>query len=404
MQFTPRFSLLALTPALFITTLACARAAWDDVSPPPAPLQPPIYLSAPPVAPANNRPQVDIAICLDISGSMEGLIDSAKARLWSIVNDLALAKPTPSLRVALLTFGCDAYDSASGWVVVDSDLTEDLDLISQKLFALRTNGGTEFVGRVVDKAARSLAWSASADSLRIILVAGNEGADQDHEVTYQTACRGSIEKGIIVNSIYCGSAVDPIAVAWADVAKVADGQFLCIDQSTGAQVASTPFDKALGELSTSINTTYLPTGEKGRAAWANQTEQDRNAAGLGGGVAAQRCATKGGDVYDNSSWDLVDGCAQGTLKLEELKDEDLPKELQGKTLAEKKALVATKQAERTKIQGEIQALQAKREAFLIEEAKKNATATGATLDDALRGAIRSQAQKKNFSWAPAVAP
>ena len=175
------------------------------------------------------RPVVELAICLDISGSMDGLIDSAKARLWSIVNDLATAKPIPEVRVALLSYGCDAYDPMTGWVVVDSGLTEDLDLISQKLFALHTNGGTEFVGRVVNTAAQTLSWSTDPNALRIIVVAGNEAADQDTVVTYQTASKASIERGILVNSIFCGTASDPIAANWGDVARLADGQFVCID-------------------------------------------------------------------------------------------------------------------------------------------------------------------------------
>ncbi len=358
--------------------------------------------SATPAAIPVARPVVDLAICLDISGSMDGLIDSAKARLWSIVNDLATAKPVPQVRVALLTYGCDAYESSTGWVVVDADLTEDLDLISQKLFALKTNGGTEFVGRVVDKAAKSLAWSTDPNSLRVIVVAGNEGADQDIEVTYQNASKASIERGIIVNSIFCGAPTDPIATAWGEVARLADGQFLCIDQGMGAVVAETPFDKQLTELSSTINTTYLACGERGQAAWANQTAQDENARGLSGGVAAQRAASKSSAIYDNRTWDIVDGCAAGAMKLEDIKDADLPEEMRGKTLEQKKAIVEAKQVERTRIQKEIQTLQAQRDAFIAEAARKNAATQGVALDDALKQAIRSQAIKKGMQFAPSA--
>ena len=348
------------------------------------------------------RPPVDIAICLDISGSMDGLIDSAKARLWSIVNDLATAKPVPQLRVALLSYGCDAYDPTTGWVVVDSGLTEDLDLISQKLFALKTNGGTELVGRVVDDAARKLEWSTDPNALKIIVVAGNEGADQDTTVTYQQASKTSIERGILVNSIFCGSQGDPIAAAWAEVAKLADGQFLCIDQSTGAAVAETPFDAQLSTLSTALNTTYLPIGATGRERWANQQAQDENAANLGAGVAAQRCQTKGGQLYDNHQWDLVDGCAKGTMKIEDVKDADLPELMRGKTLEEKKAILAKNETERQTIQKEIQTVQTKRDAFAADEAKKIAVTQGATLDDTLKQAIRKQATQKGMQFAPPV--
>ena len=397
---TTVFTLVSVT---FVGAVALAQST------PVAPLAAPTVASpvAPPVAGvpvAEARPMVELAICLDISGSMDGLIDSAKARLWSIVNDLATAKPVPRVRVALLTYGCDAYDSTMGWVVVDSGLTEDLDLISQKLFALKTNGGTELVGRVVNKAAQTLAWSSDSNALRMIIVAGNEAADQDLEVTYQQASRTSIERGVLVNSIYCGDANDSLASTWGNVARLADGQFFCIDQSMGALVAETPFDKQLAELSMSINATYLACGTKGEAAWANQSAQDANALGLSGGAAAQRAASKSSAIYDNRAWDLVDGCAAGEMKLEEMKDEDLPESMRGKTLGEKQAILATQQGERARIQQEIQALQVQREAFLTDVKRKAATTQGVSLDDALRQAIRTQATAKGFKFETPALP
>src|SRR3954464_11367841 len=88
---------------------------------------------------------IDVAICLDTSNSMDGLIGSAKAKLWDIVNDLAKVKPTPNLRVALYSYGNDGYAPAAGWVRKELDLTNDLDALYQKLFALTTHGGTEYV-------------------------------------------------------------------------------------------------------------------------------------------------------------------------------------------------------------------------------------------------------------------
>ena len=133
-------------------------------------------------------------------------------------------------------------------------------------------------------------------------------------------------------------------------------------------------------------------------------EQDANARGLSGGVAAQRASSKSSAIYDNRANDLVDGCAAGTMKLEDIKDEDLPADMKGKTLDEKKAILAAKQADRLRVQQEIQSLQVKREAYLVEEARKQAGATGITLDDALKQAIRTQATKKGMKFvSPPVA-
>ena len=150
-----------------------------------------------------ERRTIDLAICLDTSGSMDGLIDSCRQKIWAIINDLALAKPTPRLRVALLSYGNDGYARDAGWVRLDTGLTDDLDKVSQQLFALKTGGGTELVGRVMQAALARLDWAKDSKALRIMIVAGNESADQDKEVSFRLMCRRAIGRDIMVNPIYC---------------------------------------------------------------------------------------------------------------------------------------------------------------------------------------------------------
>jgi hypothetical protein len=128
---------------------------------------------------------VDMVICLDISGSMEGLVDSARARLWDVVNQLAKVKPAPILRVALYSYGNPEYDQKAGWVRKELDLTTDLDALYQKLFALRINGGDEYVARVSVAAMEQQKWSTDKDALKLIFVAGNEPATQDPLITIE---------------------------------------------------------------------------------------------------------------------------------------------------------------------------------------------------------------------------
>jgi len=349
-------------------------------------------------AAAELKRTVDLAICLDTSGSMEGLINAARVKLWEIVNDLALAKPTPSLRVALLTYGNDGHTAENGWVNVDVPFTEDLDLVSQKLFALTTNGGTELVGRVLRAAGEQLDWTNSAENLKLIIVAGNESADQDQQFSFRDVCRSTIGKGIMVNSIYCGNVADDIAPAWKDVATLADGQFACIDQNNGTVVISTPFDDELVTLSAAINTTYVAYGVKGDWGAANQREQDSNASSLGVAVAAQRCATKGGEMYQNSQWDLVDACKEAEFKLEDVKDEELPEPMRGKTIEEKRQYVKDMETKRGEIQSKVNDLNLKRAAYVEDEMKKQATDNSKSFDAAIRKAIRAQAESKGFSF------
>lgn len=348
------------------------------------------------VPPAETR-AVDLAICLDTSGSMSGLIDSAKQKLWSIVNDLALAEPEPVLRVALLTYGNDGHDPESGWVRIDVPLTTDLDLISQRLFALGTNGGTELVGRVVDRATGSLEWSADPGALKLIVVAGNESADQDREVPFQEACKRAITAGVMINSIYCGADSDPIARGWEQVSRLADGHFATIDHDDGLVVVETPFDEELHALSVSVNDTYVPLGAAGREGWANQVAQDSNAAGLNDSAAASRAATKCSTLF-RKGWDLVEACQAEDFDWSTLEDEDLPEEMRGLDLAGRKAYVASKRAERESMHAHMAELARKREAWRTAYVQLNGLDDSRAFDQALRGALRSQAESKGFRF------
>jgi hypothetical protein len=342
---------------------------------------------------------VDLAICLDTSGSMQGLIESAKIKLWDIVNDLALAKPAPKLRVALLTYGNDGHNAETGWVRVDAPLTEDLDAISRQLFALTTNGGTELVGRVVNAAQTQLDWSHSNEALKLIVVAGNESADQDQQMPFRDVCKATISRGIMINSIYCGNLADDIAPAWKEVAMLADGHFAAIDHNNGTVVIATPFDDELARLGVALNATYIPYGSEGARCATNQQEQDGNAQTLGTAVAAQRAVTKGcGQVYWNGNWDLVDACQKADFKLEDVKDADLPENMRAMSVEQRRTHVTEMQTKRADLQTQINDLNVKRQLHVAEEMKKLADAGDKSFDAAIRKAIRAQAQAKGFAF------
>ena len=200
-----------------------------------------------------NRPLIQFAICLDTSGSMQGLIDSARQKLWAITNELALANPAPRLEVALLTFGNDGHNPESGWVAKHLDFTEDLDAVSQLLFSFVTNGGTELVGRVLQAADQQLSWAEGSENLKLVFVAGNESADQDGVVPFREAAAGLIARDIQVSSIYCGPAEDGLAPGWREVALRGDGHFASIDQNSGTLMIPTPYDSEITRLGTLLN-------------------------------------------------------------------------------------------------------------------------------------------------------
>lgn len=356
---------------------------------------------------------IDLAICLDTSNSMDGLIDSAKQKLWAIVNDLATARPRPKLRVALYQYGNDTLASDKGWIQQVSPLTDDLDGIYEKLFKLRTQGGTEYVARVTKAAAEELDWSNEKNALKMIVVAGNEPATQDPNNKLEDTCKAIVSKGIIINTIFCGSEQEGRSTGWADAARWADGQYAAIDQNTGTIAIATPMDQKLSDLSGELNKTYIAFGADGGAgglkaaeqARQNQAAQDTNAASAGKPAAAQRAAAKSSAIYDNSKWDLVDAKNKDKEVLEKVSEDALPENMKKMNAEERKAYVEQQGQKRQEIQKQIKDLSAQREAYVKAEMEKKGLDESKGFDAALRKMIRQQAQAKGFEFdQPTTAP
>jgi hypothetical protein len=340
---------------------------------------------------------IDLVICLDISGSMEGLIGSAKTKLWEIVNELAKGKPTPQLRVAVYSYGCDAYEPAKGWVRKDLDFTTDLDKVNEKLFSYRTNGGTEYATRVARDAINELKWSEDPGALKIMFVCGNEPATQDKETTIKDVAEMAVRKGIIVNTIHCAPPTHPDSKAWKEFADLSEGRFASIDQAAGTVAISTPFDKDLADLSVKINTTFCFYGKEWKALCENQKLQDANAAQLGAAVAAQRAQSKGGALYKFEDHDLVEKLKNDPkFDVKKVKEEELNDELKKMKPEEREAHVKQLLAQREELQKKIAEIGKKRDLYVAEEMKKKNTAGAKALDEAIRGTLREQAKKKGI--------
>lgn len=356
--------------------------------------------ASPPVA---EKPKaIDLVVCLDVSGSMNGLIDSAKIKLWDVVNELAKVKPTPNLRVALYSYGNPQYGRESGYVRKEIDLTTDLDEVYAKLNALRISGGEEYVARVTQTGLKDQKWSDEDGALKLVFVCGNEPANQDKQVTLGEVAELARKQGAIVNTIYCGPAGGGDAGGWREFAVQAGGSYANIDQDRAkrdlAAAIKTPYDAELVKLGEKLNTTYVAYGMAGQRGAANQVAQDRAAGAAAPGAEVARAVTKANALYRNSAWDLIDRVKDDPkLDVTKLKEQDLPEEMRKLKPGERVAYLKKKADERAAIQKEINELSAKRAKFVADERKKQPKTEGEkALDEALREIIREQAKAKGF--------
>ncbi len=337
---------------------------------------------------------VDLVIALDVSGSMGGLINSARQRLWDIVNDLGSASPQPDLRVAVISFGSPNYGAETGYVRIDQRFTRDLDAVNQTLFSFQTNGGDEYVARAIDTAVAQLDWSHGPEALRMLFVAGNESASQDPRISIDSAVRRALDHDIVVNTIYCGGPTDSDAAGWASVAGLAQGMYASIDQQAAALAnIATPVDGELLALNEKLNKTYIAYGKKGKQGKENQLRQDANAANMSAPAAASRAAAKGSSLYRASNWDLLDAVAGG-VALESVPEAELPEDLKAMSEEDRLDYVEQKRSERQALKREIAQLSEERQRY-ISEAKPAAEGANG-LDDAISKGLRAAAEKKGF--------
>ncbi len=354
---------------------------------------------------SEEKPLVQMAILLDTSGSMSGLINQARAELWAIVNEFIFAKRNgrqPELQVALYEYGKSSLPSKEGYIRMIVPLTTDLDKVSEELFALNTNGGSEYCGWVIDEATKALEWTGSADDLKVIFIAGNEPFTQG-PIDYRQSCKAAVTKGIVVNTIHCGSEQVGINGKWKDGAVLADGQYLSIDQSRRAVHVAAPQDKEIAELGVKLNDTYIAYGRRGAEAQLRQSEQDRNAAAASPKARLGRAVAKSSYHYKNEAWDLVDAIDAEKVELEEIAKEELPEKLQNMSPEERKTYIEEKKKQRAKIQKRIQELNEQRKKYIAEEMKKRQQQDD-TLGSAIIDAIRDQAEKKNFTFKSSETP
>jgi hypothetical protein len=345
---------------------------------------------------ADDKPHIDIVFCIDCSGSMGPVIETAKQKVWAIVNQTAKARPSPVLRIGL--FGYGKLDRISR----SFPMTDDLDEVYKNLMTFRDEGwGDEWVGWAVKKATEEMQWSDGKQVLKLIYVVGNETAHQGPtEVDYTKTAPAAIAKGIIVNSIYCGN-VDPQTgpPTWREMAKLADGKYMEIAANGGVIAIATPFDDDLAKLSTALNGTYCAYGDDGGRGRANQAAQDRNASGLGGAVAAERASAKASSgQYVNGRWDLVDRSKDKDFKWSDVKEEQLPPELKKLKPEERQAYIEKLSKEREAVQAQIKTLAAKRDAYLKEETQKKGLTGEKAFDHAVRESLREQAEKKGYKF------
>jgi hypothetical protein len=344
---------------------------------------------------APARPRVEVVFCLDTTGSMGGLIEGAKQKIWAICNQIASGKPTPDLKVGLVAY----RDRGDDYITKVIDLTDDLDAIHGHLKGFAAQGGNdapESVNQALDDAVHKVKWSTDRKTLRIIFLVGDAPPHMDYpdDVKYPVTCRKACEKGIIINTIQCGNDGE-CTKFWRDICAKAEGSYVQIAQEGGVVAIDTPFDKRLVEINGEVARTILVFGtpEQQREGLA----KNGAALGLCPEAAAGRvaCQAKWGQA---AAYCLADNIKQGKVKLEDLKKEELPEQLRGLTLKEQKEYLAKLDRKREGLNKEALELDKKRTEFIARKQAEAASKDRNSFDNRVLEVLRTQARKNGIDY------
>ena len=347
------------------------------------------------------NPKVDVVFVLDTTGSMGGLIQTAKEKIWSIATTMASAQQTPEIRIGLVAY----RDRGDSYVTKIVDLSDDLDSVYATLMDFEANGGgdtPESVNKALYDAVHNMSWSQEDQAYQAIFLVGDAPPHMDYnEVRYPQIVASALEKGIVINTIQCGeipSAIEP----WTQIASLGRGSFFQVEQAGGAVAYSTPYDEEIADLSARLDDTRLYYGTedekekmRGKVAATDKLHEGASLASRARRGAFN--ASAGGRTNLLGDNELIAAVASGSVDLNELEEDELPAALQPMARAEQEAFVAELAEERADLQLQIQELSQDRDGYL---AKKVDEAGGLkdSLDQKLYNAVREQAGEAGLKY------
>jgi Mg-chelatase subunit ChlD len=355
-----------------------------------------------PAVAAGQKPKVDVVFVLDTTGSMSGLIHTAKEKIWSIASTMASAQPTPEIRVGLVAF----RDRGDQYVTRVVDLSADLDSVYATLMEFQADGGgdtPESVNQALHDAVHRMSWSDAQQAYRVIFLVGDAPPHMDYnEVQYPAIVAAARDKRIVINTIQCGQ--EPTAVEpWSAIASLGGGDFLQVEQAGGAVAFDSPFDAQIAELSAKLDATRLFYGSEDEKARMRDKVVATEKLQDGASVAslARRGvfnAGEGGRANMLGEKELVDAVVTGAVSLEELDTDALPEELKPMAPAAQAEHVARLAEERADLQARIAALADDRNEYIAKKVEE-AGGLGDSLDQKLYDVVSRQAAEAGFEYA-----
>jgi len=348
-----------------------------------------------------QQQRIEVVFVLDTTGSMGGMIQAAKEKIWSIASSMASAESAPEIRMGLVAY----RDRGDSYITRVLDLSDDLDSMYAALMEFQAAGGgdgPESVNQALNDAVNRISWSQDDSSYRVVFLVGDAPPHMDYnEVQYPAIVSQARQRGILINTIQCGEDRNT-RQNWNRIAQQGGGRYFQVEQGGSALAISTPFDAQIARLSEELDRTrifYGSTADK-LAQQKKLAATEKLHADASVESRARRAtfnASSSGKANFLGKGELVDDVASGRVDMATIEAEKLPAPMQAMAPEEQQALIKEKAAARKALQQRIEKLAEQRADFIRQKVAKSGAAE-ASLDYKLYSTIREQAAEKGLRY------
>ncbi len=254
-------------------------------------------------------PAIEIAFCLDLSGSTNGLIDNFRESIWGVINHINLYKPAQQLRIGVVGFSRPSFGKSSAYVKVLSNLTSDYDRMVADLWKLKpeVEKGDQFVSNALTMTGSGLNWSKSSKAIKIIFLIGN-GNVNTGTGDYRTVVNELTEEGFILIPVYCLQSRKSKEIAgWQQIGIMTKNILQSIYVDRRIPVLP-PIDEqgVLKDLAIQLDKQLVPYSKEGQAEFTNTITCDNKILNVPAALESRlyyRISDK--FISQTMQWDLV---------------------------------------------------------------------------------------------------
>jgi len=322
---------------------------------------------------AAEHKRMEIALCVDLSASTNGLLDALRTNMWYLMYYLTSYQPQPDVYIGLVLYGKPGYGKKNNYIKIQSDLSKNINFIQQELYStlVTINAKENYPEKAVLTCLTELSWSKELNTYRTIVMIGNGALTNKTDM--DEIAKISQKKGIIINTIYYQTyQSEREIIQWKKIAKMCNGTATLIDPAVAQpwekDIKSSNSD-FISEVNDKFNSTFIYYGEDGNKKFAKYMGMDDYARETGPICLEFRLMYKISENYIgvNKDWDLVDlSIVEGKIDSNSIDKKTLPEEYQKMSFKTILRFVDTKKEERLYLE-EITGIVAKRNKILTRE-------------------------------------